>query len=234
MCRISSVPTCQQCRSAQSEVHKERFTEYAVEGLDCTNPRPAHLWDELLHRPKSASDLTDACVSMGANPHSHVPTNWMPSQKSKSGLVGKDILWMLNIQQTHIDGRPTKVQIMPPFNTLLQLLHNITEWHSHSVNPHTFPPQCGSALTVWGYCVTVTGVSLRNFKGSQAAAQVPSRKTNESRWDYADPVSPRRRHHLSCHRCRTMRKSNDEAGFYHPHQSADFNIWTADLTNLPF
>lgn len=76
---------------------------------------------------------------------------------------------------------------------------------------HTSPPQCGSGLTVWGYCATVTGVSLRTFKSSQAAAQEPSRKTNESRWDYTDPVSPRRHHHLSCHRCRSIRKGNDDA-----------------------
>lgn len=85
--------------------------------------------------------------------------------------------------------------------------------HSDTViqSTHTSPPQCGSALTVWGYCATVTGVSLRTFKSSQAAAQEPSRKTNESRWDYTDPVSPRRHHHLSCHRCRSIRKGNDDA-----------------------
>lgn len=45
--------------------------------------------------------------------------------------------------------------VMPPFNTLSLLLHNITWWASHSINPQTFPPSvwlCTHSLRLLCYC----------------------------------------------------------------------------------
>lgn len=63
--------------------------------------------------------------------------------------------------------------------------------HCHTnvlLSAHIWPTNvwlCTHSLRLLCYCHCV---SLSNFKSSQATAQVPSRKTNESRWDYTDPA----------------------------------------------